>query len=264
MRKEDRKPAAWGVFSLLATILGVIVPMRYPTFAPELLTMVFWGGIVGMGGCFIWLLYEHLNEAWQNWWRERRMTPLIGIIACSIGLAVFLALFLRQQNQSPSDIRLAEIEAKTDSIRYDFNKFVMPRGLSADQSKRLVEYLLPREHYLIYIVYSDEDQEAKEYAQQFWQALKEASWDPRMTPADVGGKTPTRMAFSPGVRINYTIAKEPFDGSTRAASLLGRALGQANIQTSGGGGGPSKTPISDDITELMIGPRPLSIQPATP
>ena len=79
----------------------------------------------------------------------------------------------------------------------------MPRGLSADQSKRLVEYLLPREHYLIYIVYSDEDQEAKEYAQQFWQALKEASWDPRMTPADVGGKTPTRMAFSPGVRINY-------------------------------------------------------------
>ena len=88
---------------------------------------------MGMGGCFIWLLYEHLNEAWQNWWRERRMTPLIGIIACSIGLAVFLALFLRQQNQSPSDIRLAEIEEKTDSIRYDFNKFVMPRGFSADQ-----------------------------------------------------------------------------------------------------------------------------------
>jgi hypothetical protein len=114
MRKEDRKPAAWGSFSLLATILGVVVPMRYPTFAPELLTMVFWGGIVGIGGCSIWLLYEHLNEAWQNWWRERRMTPLIGIIACSIGLAVFLALFLRQQNQSigPSDIRPAEIEAK--------------------------------------------------------------------------------------------------------------------------------------------------------
>src|SRR6202030_887375 len=101
--------------------------------------------------------------------------------------------------------------------------------------------------------------EAKDYANQFWRALKEASWDPRMTPAHVGGKIPTGMAFSPGVRINYTIAKEPFDGSTRAASLLSRALGQANIRISGGGGGFSKTPISDDITELMIGPRPLSI-----
>ena len=91
MQPEDRKPLAYFVMSLLATLVGVTVPMRYPSLWPEALDLLVWGGLAGMAACLAWLIYEHLGEAKQVWWRRHRVTSLIGMFICGVGFIGFAA-----------------------------------------------------------------------------------------------------------------------------------------------------------------------------
>ena len=93
MQPEDRKPLAYFVMSLLATLVGVTVPMRYPSLWPEALDLLVWGGLAGMAACLAWLIYEHLGEAKQVWWRRHRVTSLIGMFICGVGFIGFAAAY---------------------------------------------------------------------------------------------------------------------------------------------------------------------------
>jgi hypothetical protein len=180
--------------------------------------------------------------------------------------AVFLWTIQGSTTSSADKKTLEDIQSKLTDLGSRFDEYIKPRSLTAEQIRKLVEYLLPRDHFLLYIQYRDEDQEAKEYAQQFYSPLREAGLDARMQPTEYDGKLKTGGTLSPGITINYRLFKTPVVGVSRAAEILQRAFSAADVRVAGGGGGGpnANEPPQDDITVLAVGPRPLRIRPPTP
>lgn len=71
------------------------------------------------------------------------------------------------------------------SLRADFNKFILPRGVTAEQADKLKDYLSKREAYPVNVEVVQNDREATEYASQLFNALRQTNWD--VDPPNHGG-----------------------------------------------------------------------------
>jgi hypothetical protein len=77
------------------------------------------------------------------------------------------------------------------SLRSDFNKYVVPRVVTAEQADKLREYLSKKESYAVSIEVVPNDQEAMEYTGQLFNALRQTNWD--INPPNHGGPNYIRI-----------------------------------------------------------------------
>jgi hypothetical protein len=99
MQPEDRKPLAYCAVSIVVGVAIAVVQMRYPAFLPETLDWAIVGCGIAFFACIVWLLYEHLDKNQRHWWREKRITSLIGMIICGLGFLGFFAAYLWPDTQ---------------------------------------------------------------------------------------------------------------------------------------------------------------------
>ncbi len=133
---------------------------------------------------------------------------------------------------------IESLRADVKQIRTDMNRYVMPRHLSDEASKKISDYLLKYEPKQLTIVFVTNSEEAGEYELDFERAFKTGGWKVDRLPAD---KFPDGLSLPEGLSTYFrgepTKKADHDDKHPDADSLLNAALRQANIEPESGSGG---------------------------
>jgi len=227
-----------GIVSILAVILFTSVwhRGRRKEGKPGVQTWHFI--VVGIAG--VWLFMSLALGAAAVWFYRTKAiaeTPPITMPTA--------AVFSRDTGSLVTDLA-----SKIEALQISFDVYIKPRGITPEQGKTIVDFLLPRAHFPVDVfAYDANDEEAVEYAAQIANVLRRAEWDVSNPPSD-------------GRRVNkgttvFTIMGANSKGSPKSAQLLMEAFGAARVWVAGSNTTDPTKP--DDKTTIIVGRRPLKM-----
>jgi hypothetical protein len=202
---------------------------------------------------------------WISVWRKSRaaigkpaLEPshliIIGVIGTWLTMTVAMAGVVWQYSKpaiEPDDLK---------SLRDDFDKYIKPRRLTADQITAISEFLLKRPAQEITIYWDSLDQEAGQYASDIYQALHQGGWDVKMNAVQ-DGKLPEGRPVGIGATYQVQMGSASKGGNPKAIDLLQQAAQATRINLFNGGGstGPGSATKPEDTVMILVGKRPYMI-----
>ena len=169
MSDESEELPQTRLFWVLLTIFGAL----FATGPFIFFQSIGWGAfytVVGLGGLIV-LVRDRLKFAKERARGVVERIPIRGslLLAAAVGISVLVG----------------QMVYTVFSLRTDFDRFVLPRQVTAEQSDKLKDYLSKREAYAVTVEVVQNDQEANEYAGQLFNALRQTNWD--IDPPNHGG-----------------------------------------------------------------------------
>lgn len=147
----------------------------------------------------------------------------------------------------------SEITVTQNAVR----DYVLPRHISEQQSTDLRNYLAKREVSSVIVRVNTHDAEAREYAAEISNSLKQANWDATFQPADTSeGSANAPNTLNDGLCIDVLgVNTGPPDPKHDPAAVLNDALRAAQIDRNCGG----SVAAGNYQLFLAVGHRPLKI-----
>lgn len=153
----------WGWFAIFGLLAG------FTPFVPSPLAIPC--GVIGFGGLFV-----QMREGFMIRLRHLRQTSITRA-------HVLIAM------RSAAIVMLMVLIINTVSLVFDLerdvNMYAMPRTVTESQKDQLISYLSKHDPYTVSILVVPNDQEARNYANQLYNALMQSNWN--INPPDHGG-----------------------------------------------------------------------------
>jgi hypothetical protein len=187
------------------------------------------------------ILPERLSGSFQRWANDARSWFFLLFAVWIYAVAPSAVGLIR------GVASLNALRGQVHKLRYDFDRFLMPRTLDDKQTAAIARYLKQYDPQEIGIRTARHDSEAMRLAGDFIAALRNGNWlDESGIQVDDAPEGVTICAPSEGPTTLESL-KHP-----NAATILSHAFDEANIPYTGGACGPN-TP--EHVT-ILVGPRP--------
>lgn len=267
MERQDRI-ALWAVVvGLAGTVLTMAGPPAFPRASAWVWVTCFYSACaVVVVGIFILAFDLFIRPRWAG----KKLEPANLIIFGALGVWAFATLLVigiiwRLAAPQVQTAELTALTSKLDAVQNDFARYAKPRELTAEQVQAIVDYLLPRDHQSLTIVYRPPDEEAHRYFTQLFQTFREAGWDVQTNQISAG--TPyADFTVVQGLMIQARYGPAFKGGTPKKVDLIQNALSRAKVVYNGVGGSYGTPGLSNDEVQLIliVGPRPMRVDIALP
>lgn len=230
---------------MLLAVGGALVSMFSGYLDPSWQEVGFIAGIVLCLLGVLGTVWHVVNNVRESRGRPRLMLDPIHVIAFGL-LIVLVGIGWQAFRSTVPPSQLATLQNQLKDLQANFDALVKPRTISEEQEKTLVDYLLPRDHGSIRIVFEDLDSEASKYASILNKAIERGGWQ-------ISRMSPNATPLPEGVHIHTWIKRG--EKKPHGADLLQQAFLEASIPLMGTGSGGGE----ETVVELRVGPKPRTL-----
>lgn len=211
---------------------------------------------------FIWALQWYRGLRKEGKTLEPSHLIIIGAVMAWFAITIIAAGVIWHQYAPQIQSKdISEIKDSLAAIKTNHKRYSEPRSLSERQAKIIREYLLPRDHFDVHVVFIPDDQESTQYASSIQSVLTEGGWFPRYTGIYQIGDFNPGAVFATG--LHFGVLRTPKAGPTppqaKSLIILNEAFAKANVGSSQGQH-PSLTPKTESdegVAYILVGHRPL-------